>query len=181
MPLFSRMRDIICKGVLLTGLMLLTQRPASSQTSSATPVFWPPQQVGAVYVDGSSFQAVGLVRAVANPTRVTVGVGQKFFLGARPVEAFNGRGERVGTSALPHPSGNVLFQVFTNPAGYPDHTGYVDVVLQQSPPTAQVYLVGRKAGKVVVRCFPLVNIDDAGTKMYVYLRHVYADIEVEVK
>lgn len=153
----------------------------SESASTAEPVFWPPPPMGFVYVDGSSQQEMGLVRAVVSPTKVTLAVGEKFFLGANPVQAYNGRGHRVSTIAMPHPGSNVYFKVFKNPAGYPDHTGYVDVLLQHSPPTAQVYLLGKKPGKVVVRCFPLVNVNDGGRKIEVHLRHVFADIEVEVK
>ena len=155
--------------------------PTSTDAAASTAVWWPKQPQFPPYVDGSKPQDIAQVRAVVFPTQVVVGVGQKFYLGAHPCMAYNGRGESVTAVAIPHPATKTYFTVFTNPAQLGDHTGYVAVKLQHSPPTAQVYLEGLKAGKVVVRCHPAVRITDGSQKVEVHLRHVFADIEVEVK
>lgn len=146
---------------------------------ASDPGFWPTFS-SPVYIDGTSPSAVAEVRAVAFPTRITMSKNGRYYLGTRCVEAYNGRGERVSISSIPYPGENIHFEFYKNPPGNEDHTGYVKVKSEQEP-TYQLYLQGldKKTGIIVLRCWPLMRLDD-GTKQLVYIRHVFADIEVEV-
>ena len=155
------------------------ERDESEHRDTLLAAWWPQTPTLPVFVDGSNAQAVGLVRAVANPARVSVGVKQRFYLGSNPCTAYDGRGNVVSATASPHPASKTHFSVFNNPAGYPDHSGYVYIRFQQEP-THQVYLEGIKPGKVIVRCHPAIRIRDGDQHIEVHLRRVFADILVEV-
>ena len=148
------------------------------------------------WVRVNDYGAMSSLRAVVMPTDVVLKTGEHLCLGNTPVKVYTSTGRRVDPNPGLGVVGNeIFFHIFkgvknnTIGASSPYTPGgqnkYVGVLIENDYgsglPRPGVYLVGKKSGLAIVRCYPLVKLMlRDGTFVEKRLRTVFADIRVSV-
>ena len=132
---------------------------------------------GNVYLDFVDHpELVGLTRGHCFPKRMSVAVGETVAIG-NPVYATDHLGRRVDVQGVSHPSSNLSRYVIHSLS-----TDFAAGFTLQKSPTRRILITGNETGRTTFRFFPALRakLIKGGALKNIYLRSVYADLEVAV-